>query len=79
MAQKPKSIIKVTLFAFTSLMMWALLYTGFNTNDGEFTHSVLSGVLLVVPVLILNFIGSRIFMQTMQQQNREAIANEQGK
>lgn len=79
MTQKLKSIIKVTLFAFTSLIMWALLYTRFNTIDGVFTHSVLSGVLLVVPVLILNFIGSGIFMQTMQQQNREAIANEQGK
>lgn len=78
MAQKLKSIIKVTLFALTSLMMWALLYTLFNTNDGVFTHSVLSGFLLVVPVLIINFIGGDIFMKTMQQQKRKAIQNEQG-
>lgn len=77
MWQNLKNIINVTLFVFTSFVIWAVLYTRFNTYDGVFTHSVLSGFLLIVTTLILNFIGSGIFMQTMKRQNRAMAANEQ--
>lgn len=70
MSKKTKTIIKIALFTFSSLVFWMLLYTRFNTNHGVLTHNVLSGLLLVLPVLILKYIGSGIFMQTMRQQNQ---------
>lgn len=76
MSKKMKNVIKVALFTLSSLVFWVLLYTRFNTNH-VLTHSVLSGILLVLPVLILNYIGSGIFMQTMRQQNRAMAEREQ--
>lgn len=69
MKDKVPVFFKVCLFLFSSFMMWGVLYALINTKDGVVTHSILSGVFLVAPVLILNFIGSQIFMQTMRQQD----------
>lgn len=70
MSKKIISIIKIALFTFSSLVFWGLLYTLLNTKNGVITHNVLSGLMLVLPVLILNFIFSGILIQTMRHQNQ---------
>lgn len=70
--------VKLALFSTTSIIMWALLYVQFNSFDGILVHSFVSGSMLVVPVLILNFIASQIFLQTMRTQNRAMLKTATG-
>jgi hypothetical protein len=70
--------VKLALFSTTSIIMWALLYVQFNSFDGILVHSFVSGAVLVVPVLILNFIFSQIFLQTMRTQNRAMLKTATG-
>jgi len=63
--------IKTFLFFISSITMWPLMYVLINTSNGNFSHNFLSGLLIVVPVLILNFFGSAVFMQAMSEQDKK--------
>ena len=64
------SLLKIFIYILTSTVMWGVLYLKLNSNEGVFTHSVLSGVLLIAPILVLNFILFGMFVQIMREQNQ---------